>query len=163
METRAGETMKKIDVEIWKSLIDARDGIVYAETLCRTLGMTRRQLLSRVSGLDQPLITRAGGSKEVYFIIGGTMNERAEATVNVLSSFFRCDPDRIRAVTDCISMAGYMTLDEISLLTSVPTRDAAYILYVMPNIVMQKGSKKNHYTKRCEYVPVDLGTANVST
>jgi len=159
LETGAGERMKKIDVEIWKRLLDAKDGLIYAESLCCSLGMTRRQLLSRVSGLNQPLVKRAGDAKEVYFIIGGDMAQRAEATVDVLSTFFKCSPDRIRSVADCISVAGYMTLDEISLLTSVPVREVAYILYVMPNITMRKGSKKNHYV-RCEDVSVDLGIAN---
>lgn len=155
--------MKKIDIEIWKQLVDAEDGIVYAETLCCALGMTRRQLLSRIAGLNQPIIRRAGNFKEVYFIIDGTINDRVEATVNILSSFFKCDPERIRSVADCISTAGYITLDEVVLMTSVPVREVAYILYVMPNIIMQKGSKKNHYTKRCDYVSIDMGTPHGST
>ena len=161
METRAGEEMKKVDVEIWKRLMDAKDGIIYAESLCCSLGMTRRQLLSRVAGLDQPLITRAGSSKDVYFMVGGNIHDRAEATIDILSSFFKCSPDRVRSVSDCISVAGYMTLDEISLLTKMPVREVAYILYVMPNIHMQKGSKKNHY-RRCDDVSVDMGIADHS-
>lgn len=154
--------MKKIDVEIWKCFLDASDGIVYAETLCRDLGMTRRQLLSRVAGLNQSIVKRAGDSKDVYFMVSPNMDEKIDATINILAAFFKCDRMRVESVVNSTSIAGYMTLDEISVLTHVPSREVAYILYVMPNIVMQKGSKKNHYTRRFEHVPINLGTPDRS-
>ena len=155
--------MKKIDVEIWKRIVDSDSDVVYAESLCCDLGMTRRQLISRVAGLDQSIIKKAGTAKDTHFIIDGGMKERIDATIDVLSSFFKCDRARVMSVADCVSIAGYMTLDEISVITNVPTREVAYILYVMPNIVMQKGTKKNHYTRMFESVSVDMGTADHCT
>ena len=152
--------MKKIDVEIWKRIVDSEDDVIYAESLCCALGMTRRQLISRIAGLDQPIIKKQGSASETHFFIEGGMKERVDATINVLSSFFKCDRSRVKDVADCVSIAGYMTLDEISAITKVPTREVAYILYVMPNIVMQKGTKKNHYTRRFESVSIDMGTAD---
>lgn len=154
--------MKRCDIEIWKQLLDA-NGPIYAEALCCNLGMTRRQVLSRIAGLNQDVIVRSNSLKDVYFTLNATPQQLVEASADILATFFRCDRKRVMDVADCVSVAGYMTLDEISALTHVPVREAAYILYVMPNIKMQKGAKKNHYTKRCEHVPVDLGTANVST
>ena len=149
--------MKRCDIEIWKYLLDA-GGPVYAEALCCALGMTRRQVLSRVAGLNQDVIVRSGDLKEVYFTLRATPEQLVEASADILAAFFKCDRNRVMNVADCVSVAGYMTLDEISALTHVPSREVAYILYVMPNIKMQKGAKKNHYTKRCDYVPINLGT-----
>ena len=153
--------MKRCDIEIWKHMLDAK-GPVYAESLCCNLGMTRRQLLSRISGLDQEIIIRSGDPKNVYFTLNATPQQLVDATAGILASFFKCDRARVMSVVECISIAGYMTLDEVETITHVPPREAAYILYVMPNVVMQKGSKKNHY-RRFEHVPVDMGTANIST
>lgn len=154
--------MKRCDIEIWKHLLDANGDTVYAETLCCNLGMTRRQLLSRIAGLNQKSIIRSDNSKDVFFTLRATPEELVEATANILATFFKYEPSKVMAVVDCVSIAGYMTLDEVSLLTKVPSREVAYILYVMPNIVMQKGAKKNHYTKRCDYVSIDMGTSHSS-
>ena len=154
--------MKRCDIEIWKRLLDANGDTVYAETLCCSLGMTRRQLLSRIAGLNQEAIVRSNCSKDVFFILKATPEELVKATANILAAFFKYEPSKIMQVADCVSIAGYMTLDEVALLTEVPVREVAYILYVMPNIIMQKGAKKNHYTKRCDHVPVNLGTSNIS-
>ena len=153
--------MKRCDIEIWKQLLDA-DGPVYTETLCCRLGMTRRQVLTRITGLNQEVIVRTNCDKDVSFTLNATPEQRINASADILAAFFRCDRSKIMTVADCVSIAGYMTLDEISALTQTPVREAAYILYVMPNIKMQKGTKKNYYTKRCDHVPVDLGTADVS-
>lgn len=154
--------MKRCDIEIWKRLLDANGSNVYAETLCCSLGMTRRQLLSRIAGLNQEAIVRSNSSKDVYFTLKASPQQLVQATADILAAFFKYDPSKIIQVADCVSVAGYMTLDEVALLTEVPVREVAYILYVMPNIVMQKGAKKNHYTKRCEHVSINLGTPNVS-
>ena len=154
--------MKRCDIEIWKHLLDANGDTVYAESLCCSLGMTRRQLLSRIAGLNQDIIVRSNNSKEVFFKLNATPQQLVDATANILATFFKCDPARVMKVVDCVSIAGYMTLDEVEAITKVPSREAAYILYVMPNIIMQKGAKKNHYTRRFDHVPINLGTPDVS-
>lgn len=156
--------MKWTDVEIWRCLLENDGDPIYAETLCYDFGMTRRQLLARTSALEQYLPIKVVSGKDIMFQLSAPMDEKVSATAKVLAAFYRCTPEKILRITNTISIAGYMSLEEISTLTGVPVKDLIYTLRVMPNIHMQKDfNKKNHYIRRKENVPVNMGTANAST
>lgn len=153
--------MKWTDVEIWRCLLEKNGSPIYAETLCYNFGMTRRQLLARTSSLEQYLPIKEVDGKDIIFRIDAPLDEKVKATAGVLAAFYRCPPEKILDITNAISIAGYMSLEEISMLTDVPVKDLIYTLKVMPNIHMSKDfNKKNHYIRRSANVPVYLGTAD---
>lgn len=153
--------MKWTDVEIWRYLLDRHGESVYVEDLCFNFGMTRRQMLARMSAFEHIMPIKKVEGKDVSYAITAAPQERIDATAKVLASFYGCSPSRILGVTQAISIAGYMSLEEISKITDLPTRDLAYMLRVMPNVMMTKDyNKKNHYIRRNDCVPDNLGIAD---
>lgn len=153
--------MKWTDVEIWRRLLEMEGLPVYAEILCYDFGMTRRQLLARTSALEQYLPIKEVSGKDVIFRIQAPMDDKVQATAEVLGAFYRCPPDKILMIVNAVPIAGYLSLEEISVLTGVPTKDLIYTLRVMPNVDMRKDlNKKNYYIRRDTNVPIDMGTAD---
>ena len=153
--------MKWTDVEIWRCLLEKEGDTIYAETLCYDFGMTRRQLLARTSTLEQYLPIKVVDGKDIMFRISAPFDEKVKATAEILAAFYRCSPEKILGITNAISIAGYMSLEEISTITKVPIKELIYTLRVMPNIDMQKDfNKKNHYIRRDANVSVNMGASN---
>ena len=119
-------------------------------------------MLARTSVLEQYLPIKEVNGKDVIFCIDAPLDDKVRATAEILGAFYRCSPDRILMITNAVPIAGYLSLEEISVLTGVPVKDIKYTLRVMPNIHMRKDlNSKNHYIRRdTENVPVNLGTAD---
>ena len=146
--------MKKGEMDVWKSLVDNKGHWVSLNDLCFTTGMSRRQLASRVSKMGLKYVDTENDDRDIYYRLDCTMEEATDEAVRLLAAFYRCKQEDVRKVVDSISIAGTMTLDDLVTGTPFTVRNVAYILYMMPCVVMTKYGSRNRYYKVSDSVPV---------
>ena len=149
--------IKRVDVMIWKSLVEDIGGYVSTTTICCDLGMSRRQLLTRVTKLNFPYVEKStekfcdGGhvDSEVYFRLTCTPQEAQEFTEKMLSDYFGCEKSAVEKVLLGVPTDKSITLDEVSYPKELfSTKDLIYILSVSPCIETIKTWTKNRYLRK---------------
>ena len=147
--------MKKGEMDVWKALSDNRGEWISLNDLCYSTGMSRRQLSSRVAKMGLKYVTSETGDKDIYYRLDCTLDEATDEAIRLMASFYRCKQEDVRKVVDSISIAGTMTLEDLAAGTPFTVRNIAYILYMMPCVVMTKFGSRNRYYKVSENnVPV---------
>ena len=146
--------MKKGEMDVWKSLVDHRGEWISLNDLCFRTGMSRRQLASRVSKMGLKHVKSELDERDIYYRMDCSLDEATDEAVRLLAAFYRCKQEDVRKVVDSISIAGTMTLDDLAADTPFTVRNVAYILYMMPCVVMTKYGSRNRYYKVSENVPV---------
>lgn len=146
--------MKKGEMDVWKSLVDHRGEWISLNDLCFRTGMSRRQLASRVSKMGLKYVKSELDERDIYYRMDCSLDEATDEAVRLLAAFYRCKQEDVRKVVDSISIAGTMTLDDLAVGTPFSVRNVAYILYMMPCVVMTKYGSRNRYYKVSENVPV---------
>jgi hypothetical protein len=146
--------MKKGEMDVWKSLVDHRGEWISLNNLCYSTGMSRRQLASRVSKMGLKYVKSELDERDIYYRMDCSLDEATDEAIRLLAAFYRCKQEDVRKVVDSISIAGTMTLDDLAVGTPFSVRNIAYILYMMPCVVMTKYGSRNRYYKVSENVPV---------
>lgn len=146
--------MKKGEMDVWKSLVDHRGEWISLNNLCYSTGMSRRQLASRVSKMGLKYVKSELDDRDIYYRLDCTLDEATDEAIRLLAAFYRCKQEDVRKVVDSISIAGTMTLDDLAIGTPFSVRNIAYILYMMPCVVMTKFGSRNRYYKVSEDVPI---------
>ena len=146
--------MKKGEMDVWKSLVDHRGEWISLNNLCYSTGMSRRQLASRVSKMGLKYVKSELDERDIYYRMDCSLDEATDEAIRLLAAFYRCKQEDVRKVVDSISIAGTMTLDDLAIGTPFSVRNVAYILYMMPCVVMTKYGSRNRYYKVSENVPV---------
>lgn len=148
--------MKRLDVMIWKCLVDDIGNYVSTTEMCCALGMSRRQLLTRVTKLKFPYIERSTeafsdgdyNEKEQYFRLQCTPYEAQQYTNHILSKYFDCPEEQITTVLNAVPIDTSITLDEVKYPDTFSMKDIIYIFNVAPCIEMTKTWSKNRYQRR---------------
>lgn len=141
-------------MDVWKSLVDHKGRWVSLNDLCFTTGMSRRQLASRVSKMGLKHVEIENDTRDIYYRLDCTMEEATDEAIRLLAAFYRCKQEDVRKVVDSISIAGTMTLDDLAVGTPFTVRNIAYILYMVPCVVMTKYGSRNRYYRVSDNVPI---------
>lgn len=156
--------MKRLDIMIWKNLVEERGCFVPSTDMCCKLGMSRRQLLTRVSKLNFPYVEKSteiypqGGhsERETYFKLNCTPSVANECTVSLLSNYFGCGEDEVNAILNAVPEDRSVTLDEVQYPERFSMKDVIFTFSVAPCIQTTKTWTKNRYQRRDLNVPVDI-------
>ena len=146
--------MKRIDVMIWKFLVDNCGDYVSSIDICCSLGLSRRQLLTRITKLKYPHVIKEDVSDDrmTFFKLDCDPAEAQLCTIRILSDYYNCPEDRIRKVVMSIPTGCSVTLDEIAGYDpNFSVREVTNIINIMPGVTMTKTWSKNRY-RREEYV-----------
>ena len=149
--------MKRLDIMIWKYLVEDIGEFVSATDMCCGLGVSRRQLLTRITKLNFPFVEKDvekfndgnREEREQYFRLTCTPAEAQTCTINILSKYFYCDESAVTEVITAVPMDRPITLDEVTYPKDIfSQKDVICILGMMPSIEMTKTWSKNRYQRK---------------
>lgn len=142
--------MKRIDILIWKYLMDDRGEYVSSIDMCRELGLSRRQLLTRITKLHYPHVIKDSdaGERMAYFKLDCDAEEAQVCTVKLLSQYYNCPQASINSLIDAVPTDRSVTLDEINTISGDFTmKDLINIMSMVPCIEVTKTWSKNRYRR----------------
>ena len=143
--------MKRIDILIWKSLMDELGAYVSSIEMCRELGLSRRQLLTRITKLRYPhVVKEEDGDRIMYFKLDCDAKEAQACTISLLSKYYCCSEDCLREVILAVPVDGTVTLDEIKQHAApiFSTKDIINIMGIIPCIELIKTWSRNQYRRK---------------
>lgn len=143
--------MKRIDILIWKALMDELGTYVSSIEMCRDLGLSRRQLLTRITKLRYPhVIKEEDGDRIMYFKLDCDAKEAQACTISLLSKYYCCSEDCLREVILAVPVDGTVTLDEIKqhVAPIFSTKDIINIMGIIPCIELIKTWSRNQYRRK---------------
>ena len=142
--------MKRIDIMIWKYLIDDRGEYVSSIDMCRELGLSRRQLLTRITKLRYPHVVKDAdaGERMAYFKLDCDAAEAQACTVQLLSQYYNCPQTSINTLINAVPTDRSITLDEIDTMgNDFSMKDLINIMSMIPCIEVTKTWSKNRYRR----------------
>ena len=148
--------MKRLDIMIWKNLAEDIGNYIPSTEMCCRLGMSKRQLLTRVTKLNFPYVEKSvevysdGGhdERETYFKLNCTPKDANAYTVTLLSSYFGCDEAEVLSILKAVPVDKSITLDEVAYPERFSLKDVIFTFNVAPCIQMTKTWTKNRYQRR---------------
>ena len=149
--------MKRIDVMIWKCLVEDLGEYVSSEEMCLKLGLTKRQLLTRVTKLNFPSVEKSvekySGSdyetREQYFRLNCTPQTAQEHTMHILAKYYKCDEDQLDSIIKSVPVDHSITLDEVTYnKEAFSLKDIVCIFSIVPCINQIPTWSKNRYQRR---------------
>ena len=145
--------MKRIDILIWKYLMDDLGEYVSSVDMCRELGLSRRQLLTRITKLRYPHVVKDADSVDrlTYFKLDCDAQEAQTCTIQLLAKYYRCPQDSIDRVLRSVPMDHGVTLGEIDRQEDIfSTKDLVNIMGMMPCIEITRSWSKNRYRRTAD-------------
>ena len=145
--------MKRIDVLIWKYLMDDLGEYVSSVDMCRELGLSRRQLLTRITKLRYPHVVKDSDTCDrlTYFKLDCDAVEAQSCTIQLLSKYYGCPRSSIDSLLRSVPMDHSITLDEVDLTDKGFTmKDLINIMGMMPCIEITRSWSKNRYRRTAD-------------
>ena len=145
--------MKRIDILIWKYMVDELGEYVSSVDMCRELGLSRRQLLTRITKLRYPHVVKDSDTMErlTFFKLDCDPAEAQICTIQLLSKYYGCSKDTINDLLRSIPKDHSITLDEVDLEgKQFTTKDVVNIVSMMPCIEVTKSWSRNRYRRTAD-------------
>lgn len=145
--------MKRIDILIWKYLMDDRGEYVSSVDMCRELGLSRRQLLTRITKLRYPHVVKDADSVDrlTFFKLDCDEAEAQCCTIQLLSKYYHCPSTTIDEILRSVPMDHSITLDEVCAPEEeFSTKDLVNIMGMMPCIEITRSWSKNRYRRTAD-------------
>lgn len=145
--------MKRIDILIWKYLMDDIGEYVSSIDMCRELGLSRRQLLTRITKLHYPHVVKDADLAErvAYFKLDCDLKEAQRCTIELLSQYYNRSNNEIGDLVNAIPTDRSVTLDEIECAgLGFTTKDLINIMGIVPCIEVSKTWSKNRYRRTAD-------------
>ncbi len=142
--------MKRIDMLIWKCLVDDIGEYVSSVDMCQELGLSRRQLLTRITKLHYPHVIKDANAADrmAYFKLDCDTKEAHTCTVQLLSKYYNCSKNSINSLIKSVPTDRSVTLDEIDISgMGFTTKDLINIMNMIPCIEVTKTWSKNRYRR----------------
>lgn len=132
---------------VWKVLLESPHTWISLTEISDKTGLTHKQVVSVVSGLNTSLLERSGLSGDTRVRLRGTKEQIETTRKRVVMDYYGIDQEVIDTLYDHLSPVGWISITDISNDTGLKVNKISAALSIMEDVVKTTSGHTNLYAR----------------